>query len=219
MLSKSKKLATITLITITLCLLFGNVFAYAASYNGSSAASYADSHAIYYNYIYKSFTSDCANFVSQAFYAGGWPFANTSYSTTSPYAWYYKDNGTVGYTADDSNTVTWSAARNLYSYIVQDSSPSRGTWATANPYAGTTSDPYPDNTSIGDAIFYDWTSDAVIDHVGIYAANGTDPNSGYSGALTDQHTTDRSHSIWSLSYYNADRNTTSIYPVHLYSSF
>ncbi|MCF6096930.1 amidase domain-containing protein [Thermovorax subterraneus] len=165
-----------------------------------------------------TFSSDCANFVSQALRAGGWPFANFGIDVTSPYAWYYDNKGTSS-TSDDKYSHTWSVAKKLYTFIVLDSNPRRGKNATTSPYPGTTSDPYPDNTTIGDVIFYDWNGDAEIDHVSIYVANGTDPDSGYSGALVDQHTSNRYHAIWSLSPYNRWRNTTKIYPVELYTTY
>ncbi|SHM73807.1 Putative amidase domain-containing protein, partial [Caldanaerovirga acetigignens] len=144
--------------------------------------------------------------------------ANFGIDVTSPYAWYYDNKGTSS-TSDDKYSHTWSVAKKLYSFIVLDSNPRRGAKARTYPYPGTTSDPYPDEISIGDLLFYDWEGDGEINHVSIYVANGTDPNSGYSGALVDQHTTNRYHAIWSLSYYNEDRETTNIYPVTLYLNF
>lgn len=149
---------------------------------------------------------------------GGWPYANFGAAADYPWAWYYDNKGTST-TSDDTNSYTWSAAAKLYTFIVLDSSPARGKNAKATPYPGTTSVPYPDNTDIGDTFFYSWNGDGVINHCSIYVANGTDPVSGYSGALIDQHTQNRYHAIWSLSYYNSKRLTTKIYPVFMYHSF
>lgn len=201
-------------------LLTSSVFATSTgsgSYDGNAAATYADQHATNRNSSYYSYLSDCANFVSQALKAGGWPYANPTLPLNDYFAWYYDTDGTNWTTWDDSNTNTWSVAKMLYSFIVLDSSPARGEYVAT--HSGTSSTPYPANVGKGDLFFYDWDGDAVINHTAIYAADGTDPNSGNIGALVDQHTNDRKHAIWSLAPYNSDRNTTNIYAVHLYDNF
>lgn len=94
------------------------------TYNPNSAAAYADQYAITPSGSFKYFvSSDCTNFVSQALRAGGWPY--TGSSATDPYAWYYDTKGTSS-TSDDTNSNTWSVAKDLYSFIVLNSNPARG---------------------------------------------------------------------------------------------
>ena len=70
----------------------------------------------------------------------------------------------------------------------------------------------------GDLLFYDWQGDGIIDHVGIQVGHGTDPDSGLFGDYTDQHSTNRFHSFWSLKPYNLQRGMTVIYLVRISSS-
>lgn len=68
----------------------------------------------------------------------------------------------------------------------------------------------------GDIVFYNWDytgdkygSGFFGNHVAIVvAASGTDPKSGWTGPLVDEHTTNRKHAIWSLIPYNAQFATT-----------
>lgn len=77
--------------------------------------------------------------------------------------------------------------------------------------------PYPSDTvsgtQTGDVTFYDWENNGSKDHAGIIVGWGTDPDpkSGLTGDLTDQHTSNRFHSIWHLRPYNAQWATTAIY--------
>ncbi|PKM45996.1 MAG: hypothetical protein CVV03_05835 [Firmicutes bacterium HGW-Firmicutes-8] len=180
------------------------------SYSASKAISYAEKYVLNYNPAYKYYYSDCTNFVSQCLYAGGWPYANTSLPATDNYAWWYK-------ASTSTNSNTWSVADRLYAFSFLYTNPYRGMATTR--YSGTTTVNYPSGVSKGDIIFYDWTSDGNADHASIYVVDGTDPVSKSSGALIDQHTYDRQHAIWTLNYYNTNRSTTTIKPVHLYSSF
>ena len=70
--------------------------------------------------------------------------------------------------------------------------------------------------SLGDPIYYDWTTDGVKDHIGIDASYGYDAyNSTYYGDLVDYHTIDRKHVHWELKSVNVQYNTTTIYLVHV----
>ena len=55
-------------------------------------------------------------------------------------------------------------------------------------------------------------------HVTMQTASGTDPNwqgGSQFGSLDDEHTWDRRRVWWTLSPYNVNRNTTTIYLVHI----
>lgn len=205
MLLKSKILTLLLSMSLTLILLTNSVFAY----NSTNATTYADYYATNPNPNYALFGSDCTNFVSQALHNGGIPFVGLN--NNIPQAWWYNTQNTSS-TSDDTWSYTWSVAKNNYSYIILDSSPHLG--YVASTYKAP-SNPYPSGVSPGDIFYYDWSSDGVIEHAGIYTANGTDPNSGSSGALQDQHTTNRYHAIWTLYPYNQNFYTTTIYAVHI----
>jgi cell wall-associated NlpC family hydrolase len=74
--------------------------------------------------------------------------------------------------------------------------------------------------SQGDLIAYDWDSNGTYTHMGIQTSAGKDVNwpSSPWGDRVDTHTTDRLRAFWSLYPVNAQRNTTNIQFVHIYSS-
>lgn len=183
------------------------------TYNRTNAVSYAELYALNPNPNYVHYLSDCTNFVSQCLKYGGWPYANTNLPATNVYAWWYK-------TSPVSNSHAWSVADRLYGFTYCWSNPYRGGPVSPDTYSGTTSVAYPSGVQAGDLFFYDWETDGTMNHVSIYVVDGTDPNGDhYTGALIDQHTTNRYHAIWSLSSYNVNKYTTQIRPIHLYSSF
>jgi cell wall-associated NlpC family hydrolase len=177
--------------------------AYASIYNRGNAIGYANTYYNNYNPQYTSFSEDCTNFTSQCMYAGGLPMVNC-YNNV-PAAWWYNFSNTTW-----SNT--WSVAANQETFLVLNSSPHWG--YVASSYLAPTN-AYPSGVSPGDLFYYSWYNNGVINHAGIYVANGTDPHSGDSGALQDQHTTNRQDAIWTLYPYNQYFNTTAIYCVHI----
>lgn len=68
----------------------------------------------------------------------------------------------------------------------------------------------------GDIVFYDWDYTGTSYDEGFFAnhvamivsASGTDPVSGWTGPLIDEHTNDRQDAIWSLIPYNSQAQTT-----------
>jgi hypothetical protein len=208
-----KKIISIILTTCLIIPVLGTT-AFATSYNRTAAVQYAEAYALDYNSDYKSYSSDCANFVSQCLKAGNWTYVNPYNNITSNSVWWYHDI----FLFPDENSNTWSVANSLLLFTGAYSNPMRG--SIVSDYSGTTSVPYPNGVSAGDVFFYDWAGDGGVNHASIYVANGTDPNGNhYSGALIDQHTSDRYHAIWSLSSYNQYKLTTRIYSVHMNNSF
>jgi len=69
------------------------------------------------------------------------------------------------------------------------------------------------NSRGGDTVAYDWNADGARDHAAIRKLDHhtTDPNSGISGHVINQNTSDRYHAIWHLKPYNSKRETTWIY--------
>lgn len=189
--------------------------AFAGTYSGNAAASYADSYALNPNSNYLLESSDCTNFVSQCLFNGGWSKVGTSVS--DPNHWWYNNNGTSS-TSDDTRNYTWIRAQWLSNFVLYNSNPVRGT--LLGEYPGNTTIAYPSGMTRGDLCFYDWTDNGEIDHASIYVADGTDPNGDhYTGRLVDQHTTNRYHAIWSLSSYNTWKLYTNIFTEHLKSSY
>jgi Putative amidase domain len=174
----------------------------AFAYNPTAAAQYADqwssNNEQLRNPMYRSFTDDCTNFVSQALHAGGFPY--TGSSETHYQSWYYNSHG---------NSFTWSVAPDLLNFLYYDY-PGGYPVAYRSPYQSNYS-----GGQIGDVIFYDWGYGEGVSHTSIQVAVGTDPNSLWYGDLVDQHITDRKHAIWSLRPYNGNAATTYMTVVHV----
>ncbi|NPV72821.1 MAG: hypothetical protein HPY89_03275 [Pelotomaculum sp.] len=207
---RRKKQPLLSLVVILILMLTNSSYVFA--YNRSDAISYSNTWALGRNPSYKSFSADCANFTSQCLRAGGYSFVGWGNNTINdPYSWWYNNKGTSS-TSDDAWTYTWSVSANQETFIVLDSSPDWG--YVASSYIAP-DDPYPSGVQTGDLFYYDWTNNGVIDHAAFYAANGTCQYTGYTGALQNQHTSDRYHVIWTLYSLNQDWYRTCIYCVHL----
>ena len=164
------KIMAVMLLSALLVLLLSTT-AFASIYQRGSATSYADQFATSYNINYNNYSEDCTNFTSQALFQGQLPMVG-QYNNV-PTAWWYNFNG-------GTHSNTWTVASNQYSFIILNTSPHWGN--VASSYLSPSSS-YPSGVSPGDLFYYDWDNDSVIDHSAIYAANGTDPDSGSTGAL------------------------------------
>lgn len=193
------KKTSVFICLISVFILAGNAF----GYSGTGAKNYADQYALSFNVNYPLFGSDCTNFVSQALHEGG--LVSFDYTGT-PQWWCTKDAfGNYNWTG------YWSVAQDFYYWLQNDGhGTDKGNWdynsGTLYP------DPHNDssNIAIGDVISYDMDTNGSKNHSGIMVGTGTDPDSGWTGDLTDQHTTDRYHAIWHLRPYNAYWSTTLI---------
>lgn len=176
----------------------------ALAYNGSAAASYADSWWNSRNGAYLNFPDDCTNFVSQALHAGG--ESEIGYpSNFSDSAWWMD-------TPNGQWTHSWSVADDLYLSLTNYTSRGILEDASFHPQGGGV-----DSIGQGDVLFYDWGQGQNISHSAIQVVNnGHDATYPLSGSLVDQHTNDRYHEIWNLYPTNPYWSTTDIYEVHIY---
>ncbi len=160
-----------------------------AAYSGAGAASYARTYAITYHTGYSSYVpNDCANFVSQAVYAGGYPYVWSGYQYSS--GWY-------------PGSYKWIMCVNQRSYFANYGySTYKGSW----DYKPSTSYIYPPplstNLTLGDIVYYDLTGDGVIDHVSMVTLEWS--QGGYSVDNVCAHTNDRYNVPWDLTAYMSD---------------
>ena len=124
----------------------------------SYARQWVDNNSVLRNPSYRSFESDCTNFVSQSLRAGGWRNTTIGPSTSDLY-WYYASSS--------SYSQTWSVANALYRRFAQNYEG----WSGGRWYTGM-------NVNYGDIFFADWDGNGIIDHTMIVTgfkrnANGT----------------------------------------------
>ena len=148
------------------------------------------------NSAYRSFDSDCANFVSQCL--------NQVISENSNWTRGHKVLG-LWY----GTSASWSVANSLRSYLINNlSSDTSGAFFVRSQYSYTCSPSITStngNVGIGSSVFYDWEGDGTYNHSSIGTGAGT----------IAQHTTDRSSSTpWSLyTHLTAAQKVTTKYSV------
>lgn len=172
------------------------------SYNRTAARQYADAHipteacpTCGYNTAYykTELDTDCANFVSQAIYAGeGKTPPDTSGFTTSPTRsyttdWYYVFNNPA-YGNNGSGSYPWIRVVEKYTFITTNTS-------KIGPYGFGTSNLC--DIGIGDVVQIK-NGGVTYDHEGIVVGKGTGCGT-LSNTLVDAHTTDRYH--YPISYW------------------
>lgn len=192
-------------VVLVVCLLVAfSTSASAYTYSKKDAVQYADQYALNPNEnAYRTFSGDCANYVSQCLYAGGIPQDDV---------WFYKN----GYIAGVGYTAAWAQARALKNYLKDNLGATRLVSKWTNDGRGS-SYAYINNsanlTGAGnEVIFYDWEDDGYIDHAAICVAVGYPYDGPYFfGDLVNQHTNNRKHVIWHLDYFNIERASTAIY--------
>ncbi|MDA5281213.1 amidase domain-containing protein [Streptomyces sp. Isolate_45] len=125
----------------------------AASYSYSSMVNYANRYWKNWNGNYRSYSSDCTNFISQAMRAGGWGTTSGSASSRSDNRkWFY---GSFSWTT----SYTWAGAENWYWFASRHSG---RTYMLSNVW-------YMQNADVLQA---DWNRDNTIDHTMIVTAVG-----------------------------------------------
>ncbi|MGC8576271.1 MAG: amidase domain-containing protein [Caldisericum sp.] len=168
---------------------------YYTSYNDyyNYAANYADSFALSYNSQYASCRNDCANFVSQAMYAGGIPMDTTPYVTNW---WCNPPNPPMDY-----SPWVWTTpvSQNYYTGL-RDYMINRGHWESSNITWA----------NAGSVIMWKDTSD-YPGHVAMIVQNDT-----INRALS-QHNNDRRHYLYTTTGYYS--YSCDFYTVHNYVSF
>lgn len=122
-------------------------------YDRSGAVTYADTWWNRRNPRYRSFSSDCANFVSQSFYEGG----SALRAWIAPYVWWYNFNGTPS-TSDDTWSSSWTVAHDQAYNLSRntDVDEMRGTYVDS-----------PGHLGLGDSVYYDFGGDGILDHSAI----------------------------------------------------
>ena len=107
--------------------------------NKSAVVAYAYKYWSSYNPAFRSFKSDCTNFVSQALLSGGWMQINGDRTANSSwwYNWLFQ-------------SYTWAGAQNFFNFT---KTKNRGYLAG-----------YFSNLSPGDVLQADWERDGSIDH-------------------------------------------------------
>ena len=178
----------------------------ASAWSGTNSASYANTWWDGTNLTWKVYADDCANFVSQAVFAGGYPM---NYSTHNP--WY----GNYGYTKQYSSS--WGLVAYQNGFFLNDSP---GGYIEYEYTGVKTASPV---ISVGDIVYYDWygsSSFAPPDgHVAIITVkSGRATSTSDVGALVDAHNADRYHEYWTLWYFNSNWWRTFYEIVHLSSS-
>lgn len=192
---------TLLLITTTLGFVATAGAAFAYTFDGSAAASYAHRWASntekLRNDNYKTFDQDCTNFVSQALRAGGWPD-----DESGDWKWYYNTNGPFW----DTHSDTWTVARRLANYILNSGRYYNNYWPGMR-------DRYTPADK-GDVYVYEWGDSDGWDHVSLasgwgdfanYYDSGNNKNyrsvTGGYGDYMSQHTRDRDYAPWNWGYW------------------
>lgn len=152
----------------------------AAIYSGYKAAKYAQKYAqkyaITYNKDYYSFANsggDCANFVSQSLNAGNIP----------------KNSSWTGGKKRSDFTNKWTVCQKQRAYFVNKGW-YKQRFSIKNLNKTSSKDP---RIEIGDIVYYDWTDNGSLDHVGIVTGI-----SDYSDRLLCAHTSNRLNTYWNL---------------------
>ncbi|WP_051585854.1 amidase domain-containing protein [Caldanaerobius polysaccharolyticus] len=153
------------LLLFIFCLNFNT---YASVFDRSAAISYAEKYVYSYNPNYPSFSSDCANYVSQCLHAGGIPM-----STKLNNEWYCMY---IGGSQIWNYSHSWTVAEDLYNWLENSNI---GSWIDVYDYdIYTASIPEPTDSNYklwpADVIFYDWDSNGIINHSSIVVGSGTD---------------------------------------------
>lgn len=173
------------------------------AYSRTNSASYAEQWWSTFNTFYKQFNNDCANFVSQAMFAGGYPM---NFSTNNPW-WYQYD--------PPENSQSWSLVAYNLGFFLEDTHPGG---AIVNSFYGV--DKHAISGVKGDIIYYDWRGDRNFDtdpHESIIVvtsgvATSSPPD---TGALVDAHNAARHKEYWTLYDFNARWPYSYIEVLHL----
>jgi hypothetical protein len=193
----------------------------ALAYSGPNAAAYANRWATTDNTAqYPVYSSDCTNFVSQAVYAGGYPFRNKNQNQVDAWYGYYQavGNPNIGAVQWESS-VSWINVVAFHNFLLVDYP---GGVAEGTAPGSSTNYYTPNSVVTGDVLFFDWGQGEGLSHAVIQVGIGDDPNLEPSqvwyGNYIDEHTSNRYHAFWSLKPYNADWKTTTIYFMHVQAS-
>lgn len=173
-------------------------------YIGANAAAYADQWWNSYNTNYWQMTDDCTNFVSQAIEQG---IDNPNYvgDNTGSYQWWCK--GLAAYGAGVGWSYSYTVANDSFNYWLYGQKDTSDQGLITPATTGTPSFVIP--VSAGDPVYYDWTSDAVIDHAAIVTGFNS------SRPYVDQHTNARYHQDFTGYPNNTRLSTQTVWFIHI----
>lgn len=187
--------------TVLACVYVLIVMSSAFAYTRSDAAAYADDWWNDYNPFFIRYNDDCANFVSQSVFSGGYPM---NFSTNNPW-WYQYDPA--------SNSLSWSIVSYNRGFFLNDTNP--GGYIVNSFYGVKT---HSISGVRGDIVYYDFRGDRYFDtdpHESLIAVtNGWATSTNDYGALVDAHTNARHHEYWTLWYFNSRWPYTYIEVLH-----
>lgn len=170
-------------------------------WSATNAIAYADVWWTNYNPVYVQYTSDCANFVSQAIFAGGYPMNS---STNNP--WY------ANYGYANLYSQSWRLVQYNFGFFVGD-----GGSVVKTYYGIKTASPA--GVSSGDIVYYDWVNDHTYATEGhealVTSTSGSATTTGETGVIVvNAHTSDRYHEYWTLYKWNTRWANTYYQIVH-----
>ena len=199
---RKRKLQRILSVVLSV-VLFISIPCSGLAYSGSSAIEYSDRWALDRNPAYRSVDSDCANFVSQCLYAGGFPQTDE---------WYYD----WAYNYSDS----WYGADSLKNYLKYTYGARQLVSKWTNDGVGSSYAYVNDSSNLvgngREVVFYDWDGDGTMNHASFCVGTGYDqeigvPTYSYRGDLINQHTNDHYRVLWHLDRFNAQRDSSELY--------
>ena len=204
---RTSRLVTVVLALVVLSAVTSSA---AVAYNGTAAATYADTYWQSYNPAWPSFArkgGDCTNFVSQALHAGG-----IAMRPSPPFdgadAWYMLQSKGRRW----SYSLSWINVQSHRAFLM--SLP--GVTQVGSYHGVAPGQVVASNASQGDVVLYDWEADGVYDHESIVVASqGTNPDGTPNWDLVDAHTNNRYHAYWTLAQYNGSWATTQIVVLHI----
>lgn len=194
---KQRRLSVSTALGAALALV---VAASALAFSSSNAVAYANQWWNSRNPAYVAYDNDCANYVSQVMFAGGYPM-NTSVNNP----WYANYGPGMAY------SQSWRLAQYNRGFFLTDG----GTVERA--YYGVKT-AYPTGISLGDIVYYAWQNDhtfATNAHESVVTVlNGKATSTPETGILVNAHSNNRYHEFWTLYQWNTHWPTTYYEIVH-----
>ncbi|MHB8103334.1 MAG: amidase domain-containing protein [Methanosarcina sp.] len=176
-----------------------------ATYDRSKAVKYAYTWGKSHNPDYHFFSSsgDCANFVSQCLYAGGWTMIGKEKDYQSSDAWYYHSWGPTRWWKGYSRT--WSVANELGIFL--DRHPERADSRKYIPNPIPKNDNWALNYEVGDVVIIDeiggGKEEGKLDHAMIISK--IEPNEIYLAAHTNPQTEKKISEIMNTEGYSNDK--------------
>jgi len=172
----------------------------AFAFSSSNAVNYANQWWNSRNPAYVAYGNDCANYVSQVQFAGGYPI-----NTSANNPWYANYGPGLAY------SQSWRLVQYNRGFFLTDGG------SVIRTYHGVKT-AYPTGVALGDIVYYAWQNDhtfASNSHGSVVTVlNGRATSSAYTGVLINAHSNDRYHEFFTLPGMNLYWQTTYIEIVH-----